>query len=120
MHLSRKKIDQIEIAHFERYEELEQAINDIDTKTFVISKKQDKEMKTINNEISNIRREKRGEIDQPDWHSDSNIRKDRERETPEKMLKVIKTYMLHKKIAKEETLLLLENSQKGRRPNGLQ
>lgn len=62
LHLSRKKIDQIKITHFERYEELEQSINDIDTKIFVISKKQDKEMKTINNEISNIHKEKRGKI----------------------------------------------------------
>lgn len=55
-----EKINQIESTHKKGYRELEQAINDIDIKTFIISTKQYKEINTINNEISNIRGKKRG------------------------------------------------------------
>lgn len=48
-----EKLEKIEGNNNEMYEELKQAINDIDTKTFIASKKQEKDIKSITQLIEN-------------------------------------------------------------------
>lgn len=51
------KIEGIDKKNKEYYEELKTAINDLDTKVFIASTKQEKEMSTVNNAINDIQME---------------------------------------------------------------